>query len=415
MRSVAFVVALVACLHAAAWAIWESQSSAPNISGPLASVSYSPFEGSAHPDDPNNRVSIDKIRSDLRVLSPLTRAIRTYSSTGGVELVTPVAAEFGLKVAVGAWVDKDEKRNARELRAAVDLVRKNRNVNALVVGNETIFRGEQSADDLIRLIHQTKREVGGAVPVTTGEIWHVWIEHPELASAVDFIAAHVLPYWEGFSETQAADQAVIIYNRLREAFPGKRIVIAEFGWPSAGYNRKAAEPGRIEQAAVLRNFVARAEAVGIDYNIIEAFDQPWKSFEGSVGAYWGLFDAERQPKFSWTGIIGNSDHSKIGAIAIAVGILMSLPILAIAGATIMQALTLAVFAHVVGAWAAVVFDYKRAAEIAAGRALTEPWGQLEGVALAGRPCFLMPGPYAPQGEVDAGLNFLRNLAAALPA
>lgn len=357
MRSVAFVVALVACLHVAAWAIWESQSSAPNISGPLASVSYSPFEGSAHPDDPNTRVSVGRIRSDLRVLAPLTRAIRTYSSTGGVELVPPIASEFGLKVAVGAWVDKDEKRNARELRSAVDLARKNRNVNALVVGNETIFRGEQSADDLIRLIHQAKREVGGAVPVTTGEIWHVWIEHPELASAVDFIAAHVLPYWEGFSETQAAEQAVLIYNRLRETFPGKRIVIAEFGWPSAGYNRKAAEPGRIEQATVLRNFVARAEALGMDYNVIEAFDQPWKSFEGSVGAYWGLFDADRQPKFSWTGIIGDNDHSKIGAIAVAVGILASLPILAIAGATMMQALTLAVFAHVVGAWAAVVFDY----------------------------------------------------------
>ena len=117
--------------------------------------------------------------------------------------------------------------------------------------------------------------------MTTGEIWHVWIEHPELASAVDFIAAHILPYWEGFSEKQAVDQAVIIYNKLRAAFPGKRIVIAEFGWPSAGYNRKAAEPGRIEQATVLRSFVARAEALGMDYNIIEAFDQPWKSFKGA--------------------------------------------------------------------------------------------------------------------------------------
>ena len=58
---------------------------------------------------------------------------------------------------------------------------------------------------------------------------------------------------------------------------------------------------------------------------------------------------------------------------------------------------------------AVVFIYKRAAEIAAGRALTENWGQLEGVALAGRPCFLMPGPYAPVEQVDEGLNFLRNL------
>jgi TDG/mug DNA glycosylase family protein len=64
--------------------------------------------------------------------------------------------------------------------------------------------------------------------------------------------------------------------------------------------------------------------------------------------------------------------------------------------------------------AAIVFIYKRAASIAAGRRLAESWGHLEGVALAGRPCFLMPGPYAPTEQVDEGLNFLRNLAAALP-
>ena len=64
--------------------------------------------------------------------------------------------------------------------------------------------------------------------------------------------------------------------------------------------------------------------------------------------------------------------------------------------------------------AAVVFIYKRAASIAAGRPLPEPWGQLEGVALAGRPCFLLPGPYAPTESVDEGINFLRNLAASLP-
>jgi TDG/mug DNA glycosylase family protein len=64
---------------------------------------------------------------------------------------------------------------------------------------------------------------------------------------------------------------------------------------------------------------------------------------------------------------------------------------------------------------AIVFIYKRAAEIAAGRALAEPWGQLVGVALAGRPCFLMPGPYASTEQVDDGLNLLRNLAASLPS
>jgi TDG/mug DNA glycosylase family protein len=64
--------------------------------------------------------------------------------------------------------------------------------------------------------------------------------------------------------------------------------------------------------------------------------------------------------------------------------------------------------------AAIVFVWKRAAEAAAGRHLSEPWGQLPGVALSGRPCFLMPGPYAPTNEVDEGLNFLRNLGASLP-
>ena len=64
--------------------------------------------------------------------------------------------------------------------------------------------------------------------------------------------------------------------------------------------------------------------------------------------------------------------------------------------------------------AAIVFIYKRVAEISAGRKLDARWGQLVGVALAGRPCFLMPGPYAPTGEVDQGLNFLRNLQASLP-
>jgi TDG/mug DNA glycosylase family protein len=59
--------------------------------------------------------------------------------------------------------------------------------------------------------------------------------------------------------------------------------------------------------------------------------------------------------------------------------------------------------------AAVVFIYKRAAEAVAGRRLTERLGHLDGVALAGRPCILMPGPYAPRDQVADGVNLLRNL------
>jgi len=63
--------------------------------------------------------------------------------------------------------------------------------------------------------------------------------------------------------------------------------------------------------------------------------------------------------------------------------------------------------------AAVVFVYKRGAEACAGRHIPEPWGRVEGLALAARPCFLMPGPYASREEVAAGLNLVRNLGAAI--
>jgi len=354
MRTVAAVVALVACVHAGLWALTRESVRAPNFDGQLASVSYAPFGGSVHPDV-GGKAEAAQIRADLKMLAPVTRAVRTYSATGGVELVPGIASEFGLRVTAGAWIDKNQDRNERELRSVIDLAKRHSNINGVIVGNETIFRGEQKVSDLIQMIQRVKRSTN--VPVTTGEIWHVWIEHPELVSAVDYIAAHILPYWEGFSEQQTVDQAILIYDKLRQAYPGKRIVIAEFGWPSAGYNMHNANPGRIEQAMLLRDFVTRADAYGIDYNIVEAIDQPWKTFEGGVGPYWGLFDASRQPKFNWTGPITDPNHWRLATIAILVSILLSLPLLAMSAVTMWQAAMLAGAANVVGAWFATVFGF----------------------------------------------------------
>ncbi len=354
MRTVAAVLALVACVHAGLWALLRSETKAPDFTGQLASVSYAPFVNSSHPDS-GDRPTPEQIRADLKAIAPYTRAIRLYSSTGGAELVPPIAAEFGLKVTVGAWIDKDQARNEREIQSALDLARHNSNVNAIVVGNETTLRAEMTVAQLIALIQKVKRQ--SPVPVTTGEIWTVWIDHPELASAVDFIAAHILPYWEGFDASHAVDHTIEFYDKLRKMHPGKRIVIAEFGWPSAGYNFHNAEPGRFEQAMILRDFVNRAEAYGIDYNIVEAIDQPWKTMEGGVGPYWGLFDASRQPKFPWTGAITDPDYAKSAGFAVLVGLLLSLPILAMTGVTVSQALLLSGSANVVGAWSAAIVAF----------------------------------------------------------
>ncbi|HEX4410610.1 MAG TPA: glycosyltransferase [Xanthobacteraceae bacterium] len=348
MRTVVAVLALVACVHAGMWALLRPQLTAPDYNGQLASVSYTPFAKVSHPDS-GERPTVEQIRADLKAIAPYTRAIRLYSSTGGAEMVPPIAAEFGLKVTLGIWLDKHKDRNEREIRAALDLVRHNGNINAIVVGNETLLRQDMSAADLIKVIQQQVKRYS-PVPVTTAENWDVWLAHPELASSVDFITVHILPYWGGTNADQAVDSAIQTYDRLRKTFPGKRIVIGEFGWPSAGYNFQDAVPGRLDQAQLLRDFVSRAEAYGISYNVIEAIDQPWKTMEGGVGAYWGLFDASHDPKFSWTGPIVDPDYLKQALLAVALGFLLSLPILAIAGVTFPQALMLATSANVVGAW-----------------------------------------------------------------
>jgi cellulose synthase/poly-beta-1,6-N-acetylglucosamine synthase-like glycosyltransferase/exo-beta-1,3-glucanase (GH17 family) len=405
MRAVVAVLLFVAAAHAALWGLFQEKQSAPDFRGILPSVSYAPFEPGHTVGDVTT--DSDKIRADLKKLSTLTRAVRLYSSTEGNELVPPIAAEFGLKVTIGAWINKDGNRNDCEIESAVNLARHNSNVIGLVVGNETIYRGEQiplenlrpsakreldpgEADGilreesdrvldakaqledkraaaldwanaennvhrLIRLVQRIKKSVN--VPVTTGEIWNIWRDHPQLASSVDFIAAHVLPYWENFTDKQAVDQAVAMYQLLRDQFPGKRIMIAEFGWPSAGYNLRNANPGPFEQAVTLRNFVSRAEAVGMEYNIVEAIDRPWKFFEGGVGPYWGILNADGEPKFSWTGPVVNLNYWNLATIAVLVGILLSLPILRLDRPKVMQALVLSATANGVGAWVATVFSY----------------------------------------------------------
>jgi exo-beta-1,3-glucanase (GH17 family)/cellulose synthase/poly-beta-1,6-N-acetylglucosamine synthase-like glycosyltransferase len=367
MRSVlvAVVVALATALHASMWLFMHERVSPPNASGVLASVSFSPI-------NPSRNGEVDKttekqIRSDLAAVAPYTRAVRTYSVSNGLDLVPQLASEYGLRVTLGVWINDWEEQNEHEIETAIALTKHYRNIESVVVGNESIFRAQaehrnnpfynanETVRDLIAKIQRVKREV--SVPVTTAEVPNVWLEYPQLASSVDYIAVHVLPYWEGLPGSAAVDHALNAYEKLRQTYPGKRIVIAEFGWPSAGLNRKDAVPSPLIQAEVVRDFISRADAMGIDYSIVEAFDQPWKTNEGSVGPYWGIFNADRHPKFSFAGTIETPNFMLQMIAALAIGLLLSIPIFAIPRVAIPQAAVLALTGNAIGAWFANVVDY----------------------------------------------------------
>ena len=363
MRSVlvAVVVALATALHASVWLFLHERVSPPNASGVLSSVSFSPI-------NPSRNGEVDKttekqIRSDLAAVAPYTRAVRTYSVSNGLDLVPQLASEYGLRVTLGVWINNWEEQNEREVETAVALAKHHRNIESIIVGNEAVFRSQalhkqdpnEVVRNLIAKIQRVKREV--TVPVSTAEVPNVWLEYPQLASSVDYIAVHVLPYWEGLPGSAAVDHALAIYEKLRQTYPGKRIVIAEFGWPSAGLNRKDAVPSPLIQAEVVRDFISRADALGIDYSIVEAFDQPWKTNEGSVGPYWGIFNADRHPKFSFAGTVETPNFMLQMIAALAIGLLLSIPIFAIPRVAIPQAAVLALTGNAIGAWFANVVDY----------------------------------------------------------
>ena len=343
------VVFLIAALHFTFWAVKAPHTTAPSVEPRLPSVSYDRFASN------NSEVSESRIRADLTAIAAQAQAVRTYSSTRGLELVPPVATELGLKVSLGIWIDKDEARNEREIATALELAHRYPNVIRLVIGNETLFRREQTAASLVRIIQRVKRD--SPVPVATADHWKFFLDHPELVDAVDQVFAHILPYWGGIPNELAVDESMDLFDRLVTAYPNKKIVIGEFGWPSEGHNFERAVADPISQAVILRNFVARANARGIDCNVVEAIDQPEKLFEGNVGPYWGIFDASLRSKFSWAGPINDVNYWKTALVAVMTGLLLSLTVLALPGVTIRQAALLSGIDHLCGHWCADLLVY----------------------------------------------------------
>src|SRR5262249_16169759 len=68
-------------------------------------------------------------------------------------------------------------------------------------------------------------------------------------------------------------------------------------------------------ASFVRGFMDRAKVLKIDYNLIEAFDQPWKSsIEGRAGEHWGIMDADRHDKFPIQGPVLEDPNWKYWAL-----------------------------------------------------------------------------------------------------
>jgi exo-beta-1,3-glucanase (GH17 family)/cellulose synthase/poly-beta-1,6-N-acetylglucosamine synthase-like glycosyltransferase len=266
----------------------------------------------------------EEIIRDLDLLKGKTNAVRTYHSEGTLSLVPELAAERGLNVALGVWLDSRRDHNEEEIKRAIALARQHQNIVRVIVGNEAVLRGDMPLPEFMRYLDRVR----GAIdqPVSTAEPWHVWLKYPELANHVDFITVHLLPYWEGVEVERAVDYSVQMFRQVQARFPGKRVIVGEVGWPSNGRTRESAVASEANEALFLRRFLAWAEREHVVYYIMEAFDQPWKrQNEGAVGAYWGVYDAERHAKFELNKpIVRTPNWGTLAAVSVGLAVAMLL-------------------------------------------------------------------------------------------
>ena len=262
----------------------------------IPGFAFSPYQDGQSPIT-QVEPELEDINRDLALLAGKTQAIRTYTVAGVFGEIPRLAKAHNINVAMGAWLSVDLQANAKELERMMELAeRPPYNVIRLIVGNEAILREDLTVEQVIAYLDTIRNSTD--IPVSTAEPWHVWLKNPELAEHVDYLAVHLLPFWEGIALDDAVDFSINTYRQLQQTFPGKPIVVTEVGWPSRGRSIRDANASQANQAKFLRRFIQRAEQEGIVFYVMEAFDQPWKSdIEGSVGGHWGVFDSFRNPKF----------------------------------------------------------------------------------------------------------------------
>ena len=263
------------------------------LAGGIHGLAFSPYlEGQG----PGTELGEAQIRQRLTIIQPWIKWVRTFSCTQGNQLTPRIAREAGLRTLVGIWLDEDRETNELELANGVEIALAG-HVDILAVGNEVLLRGELSEDELIEYINRVKDAVPG-VPVGYVDAYFKFVDHPRVTDACDVLLANCYPFWEGCPAEHALLYMKDMYRRALKVANDKPVIISETGWPNIGSATGGAQPSLRNAIKYFIDAFRWAEEDGIEIFYFSSFDEAWKvEAEGDVGAYWGLWDKDGNPKY----------------------------------------------------------------------------------------------------------------------
>ena len=246
--------------------------------------------------EPGTELSEEQIRRRIEIIKHYTKWIRSFSCTEGNELIPRIAKEYGIKTLVGAWLGDDANINEREIKGLIKLAKEGF-VDVAAVGNEVMYRGDLSEEELLNFIYQVKKEIKN-IPVGYVDAYYEFSDRPAITEACDIILANCYPFWEGCDQDYSLLYMKDMYNRAIKAGKGKRVIITETGWPNQGTNLEGAFPSEENALKYFINAQKWSKEDGIEMFYFSSFDESWKvGSEGDVGAFWGIWDKNETIKF----------------------------------------------------------------------------------------------------------------------
>ena len=254
-------------------------------------LDFSPYVDGQDPNH-HSQVSPEQLDTRLRLISPLTRWVRSFGCADGLERTGEVAHRLGLKVALGAWISRDSAENDRQIACLIEHVNAGE-ADLAIVGSEALLRGDVPATTLVDDMNNAKACMACRVPVATADGYARLLENPAVMDASNVLLPDIYPSWEDVGLRYAMWMVDTRYQQLRSARPGKRSMVSETGWPSCGAaNGDAVTSPQQNAADYFFDSQSWACANGVDALYFEALDESWKGPRepGGAEACWGIAD-----------------------------------------------------------------------------------------------------------------------------
>lgn len=256
-------------------------------------ICFSLYEDGQKPGDV---ITAEQVNRRIQILKPYSKWVRSFSCIEGNEHIPRIAKENGMQTLVGAWLGNDLELNEKEIESLITLAKEGC-VDIAAVGNEVMYRGDLTEDQLLEYINRVKEALPN-IPVGYVDAYYEFSHRPRITEVCDVILTNCYPYWEGCPIEYSLPHMQSMFNSAKDAGQGKRVIITETGWPSEGGSLKGAVATNENAMKYFIESQNWSKFNDIEIFYFSSFDESWKvGPEGAVGAYWGLWDKNEKLKF----------------------------------------------------------------------------------------------------------------------